>query len=417
MNRVYSLAQIDPQLRDIVVHEAGRQAHELNFIASENYCSQAVREAVGSVLTNKYAEGYPGKRYYGGCQFVDQAEILAIERAQKLFHAEYVNVQPHAGSPANMAALAALIKPGDTILGMSLAEGGHLTHGHAVNFSGSWYHAVQYGVDHATGLLDYDAMARLAQQHQPKVIIVGASAYSRVIDFAHCRAIADTVGAYLLVDMAHIAGLVAAGMHPSPFGHAHVVTTTTHKTLRGPRGGMIFAVRDLGAAIDKAIMPGLQGGPFMNNIAGKAVVLLEAQQPDFIDYAQRIVVNSQAMARRAQELGLSVVTGGTDNHMFIIDLRSIECTGRLAQNVLGSIGISVSASCIPGDPEKPWITSGIRLGTPATATRDFDDQATIESMDIIHQALQHRGDTARLQQLADQVKALCNRYPIPERFR
>jgi len=368
-----TLKTIDPTLATLIQQEEARIASTINLIASENYPSQAVREAEGSMLTSKYAEGYPGKRYYAGCEVVDQVENLAIERCKQLFGAEHVNVQPHAGCQANMAVYFATLKPGDTILGMSLAAGGHLTHGHQVNFSGIYFNSVQYGVDPKTELLDYDIIEALAKEHQPKLIVVGASAYSRIIDFERMGQIAHSNGALLLADIAHIAGLIAAGLHPNPFPHADFVTSTTHKTLRGPRGGLIMCKKVFADAIDRAIMPGTQGGPFMHTIAAKAVAFHEAQQPAFIDYQKRVIANAKAMANTFLHLGYRIVSGGTDNHLFIVDLRSKGITGRDAEQLLARAGITVSRSCIPNDPAKPWVTSGIRIGTPAITTRGFDE--------------------------------------------
>lgn len=382
-----NLPTVDPEIFSIIQKEQNRQENEIDLIASENYASQAVCEATGSVLTNKYAEGYPGKRYYGGCEYVDMVEILAIERCKKIFGAEHVNVQPHAGSQANMAAFAALLTPGDTILGMSLASGGHLTHGHGVNFSGNIYKSIQYGVNAHTGLIDYDEIERLAHEHKPKLIIAGASAYSRILDFKKFSEIAQSVNAYFMADIAHIAGLIAAGLHPSPIPYADIVTSTTHKTLRGPRGGLIMCKQVHAQAVDRAIMPGLQGGPFMNSIAAKAVAFHEALQPEFIQYQKQIIKNAHAMVKACGELGFQVVTGGTDNHMFIIDLRSKKITGRMAETALAQAGISVSRSCIPNDPEKPWITSGIRIGTPAITTRGMLEPQAHQIMYLINEVL------------------------------
>ncbi len=382
-----SLHIVDPEIFSIIKKEQNRQKNEIDLIASENYASQAVCEATGSILTNKYAEGYPGKRYYGGCEYVDMVEILAIERCKKIFGAEHVNVQPHAGSQANMAAFAALLTPGDTILGMSLASGGHLTHGHGVNFSGNIYKSIQYGVNAHTGLIDYDEVERLAHEYKPKLIIAGASAYSRILDFKKFSEIAQSINAYFMADIAHIAGLVAAGLHPSPIPYADVVTSTTHKTLRGPRGGLIMCKQVHAQAVDRAIMPGLQGGPFMNSIAAKAVAFHEVLQPEFITYQKQVIKNAQAMVKACNEHGFDVVTGGTDNHMFIIDLRLKKITGRMAESALAQAGISVSRSCIPNDPEKPWITSGIRIGTPAITTRGMLESQAHQIMHLINEVL------------------------------
>lgn len=412
MNPAKKLHTIDPEIFSIIQKEERRQEDEIDLIASENYASQAVREATGSVLTNKYAEGYPGRRYYGGCEFVDMVENLAIERCKKIFGADHVNVQPHAGSQANMTAYAALLQPGDTILGMSLAAGGHLTHGHGVNFSGGLYKAVQYGVDPQTGLINYHEIEKLAHQHKPKLIIAGASAYSRIIDFERFAAIAASVGAYFMADIAHIAGLVAAGLHPSPVPYADIVTSTTHKTLRGPRGGLIMCKEKYAQAIDRAIMPGLQGGPFMHSIAAKAVAFHEALQPDFVHYQQQIIKNARAMAQQARELEFDIVTGGTDNHMFIIDVRSKKINGRAAETALAQAGIAVSRSCIPNDPEKPWITSGIRIGTPAITTRGMAELQACEIMQLAHDAIMSADAPQKLAEIKKHVQELCKQFPL-----
>lgn len=381
-----ALHTIDPYIAELITAEKNRIATTINLIASENYPSDAVCEAQGSILTSKYAEGYPGKRYYAGCAVVDKVEVSAIERCKELFGAEHVNVQPHAGCQANMAVYYAALKPGETILGMSLASGGHLTHGHPVNFSGTYFKSVQYGVNKETELLDYAEIEALALVHKPKLIIVGASAYSRFIDYPRMRAIADLVGAYLLADIAHIAGLIAAKLHPSPIGYADFVTSTTHKTLRGPRGGLIMCTKEHAAAVDRAIIPGTQGGPFMHTIAAKAVAFQEALQPSFVTYQQQVIANAQVMVERFQELGYRIVSGGTDNHLFIVDLRSVEITGHQAQELLESNGIIVSKSCIPFDPEKPWVTSGIRIGTPGITTqgnKESDCVAIVNTIDFL----------------------------------
>ena len=403
----------DPLLFDLIAKEAQRQNHEINLIASENYASLDVLHATGSVLTNKYAEGYPGKRYYGGCYYVDQVETLAIDRCKQLFNAAHANVQPHSGSQANGTVYFAALKPGDTILGMSLAAGGHLTHGHTVNFSGNYFNAVQYSVNPDTERLDYDAIAKLAEQHKPKLIIAGASAYSRTIDFAQFNAIAKRVGALLMVDMAHIAGLVAAGIHPSPIDHADFVTSTTHKTLRGPRGGLVLCSQEWADKIDKAIMPGTQGGPLMHTIAAKAVAFHEALQPSFIDYQKQIVKNAQQLVHTFKELGYRVVADGTDNHLFILDLRSKNISGRAAEQALEKAGIAVSRSCIPFDPEKPWITSGIRIGTPAVTTRGMNEATMIEIAHLIDEVISgHESDTT-LHTIKKKCASLCSQFPLP----
>lgn len=406
------LENIDPELFAIITHEERRQQESINLIASENYVSPAVLQATGSVLTNKYAEGYPGKRYYSGCQFVDQAEGVAIERCKQLFNAEHANVQPHSGSQANMAVYTALLKPGDTILGMSLAEGGHLTHGHTVNFSGGFYRSVQYGVNKENEQLDYAEIAHLARNYKPKLIIAGASAYSRFIDFEQFARIAQEVGAYFMADIAHIAGLVAAGLHPHPFPHADVVTSTTHKTLRGPRGGLIMCKAQHATAIDKAIMPGTQGGPFMHTIAAKAVAFKLALEPSFKAYQQHILDTARAMAAHLSDAGYRIVADGTDNHMFVIDLRSHGITGKDAALALEQAAIIVSKSCIPHDPEKPWITSGIRIGTPALATRNItiSDAQLIAS--LIDDVIKHHADQAFIEKVKKHILEICNKYPI-----
>lgn len=380
------LKDTDPEIHALISKEEERIQKSVNLIASENYPSDAVREAEGSILSSKYAEGYPGKRYYAGCDVVDTIETLAIERCKKLFNAEYANVQPHAGSQANMAVYFSVLQPGDTILGMKLAAGGHLTHGHKVNISGSYFNSVSYGVNKETELLDYNEIEQLAALHKPKLIIVGASAYSRTIDFEKMGEIARAHNAYLLADIAHIAGLVAARLHPSPFPHADFVTTTTHKTLRGPRGGLIMCKKEHADIIDRAIMPGTQGGPFMHTIAAKAVAFCEALQPAFIAYQKHVIANAQAMAHAFQERGYRIVSNGTDNHLFIVDLTSKGITGKDAEALLAKNNITVSRSCIPFDTAKPWITSGIRIGTPAITTRGATKQdaiALVETIDAL----------------------------------
>ena len=390
--------------------EERRQAEGLELIASENFVSRQVREAVASVLTNKYAEGYPGRRYYGGCQFIDEVERLAIERAKKLFSAAWANVQPHSGSQANMAVYFALLKPGDTILGMDLAAGGHLTHGARVNFSGKFFRVVSYGVDPETERIDYDEVERLALEYRPKLIVAGASAYPRVLDFARFREIADRVGAYLMVDMAHIAGLVATGLHPSPVPHAHAVTSTTHKTLRGPRGGLIVG-NDLEVAkkVDKMIFPGIQGGPLEHVIAGKAVAFFEALQPEFKAYAERVVENARRLAAELAERGYRIVSGGTDNHLFLVDLRPKGLTGKEAEERLDAVGITVNKNAIPFDPAPPRVTSGIRIGTPAITTRGFAPGEMAEVAELIDEALTKGPAEA----LRERVRALALAHPMP----
>jgi glycine hydroxymethyltransferase len=414
-----TLAQSDPKIADAIEKELGRQQHEIELIASENIVSRAVLEAQGSVLTNKYAEGYPGRRYYGGCQFVDIAEELAIERAKKLFDCAYANVQPSSGSQANQAVFLALLKPGDTILGMSLAAGGHLTHGAPPNLSGKWFNAVQYGVRKQDGLIDIDQVAELAREHRPKLIIAGGSAYSRFIEFARFREIAEEVGAFLFVDMAHFAGLVAAGQHPSPFPHAHVASSTTHKTLRGPRGGLVLTNdEDIAKKINSAVFPGLQGGPLMHVIAAKAVAFGEALAPDFKLYARAVVQNAKALAETLIEGGCDIVSGGTDNHLMLVDLRPKRLTGKVAETALGRANITCNKNGVPFDPEKPTITSGIRLGTPAGTTRGFGiaefqeiGRLIIEVLDgVVENGLD--GNDAVETSVRVRVQKLTDRFPI-----
>ena len=403
----------DTKIFDLINAETDRQETTINLIASENYASKEVREATGSVLTNKYAEGYPGKRYYAGCTVVDEVEQIAIDRCKTLFQADHVNVQPHSGSQANMAAYFAILKPGDTILGMSLAEGGHLTHGHPVNFSGQMYTVVQYHVNPNTELIDYNEIERLAQTHKPKLIIAGASAYSRSIDFEQFARIAKNAGALLLADIAHIAGLIATGLHPNPFPHADIVTSTTHKTLRGPRGGLIMCKREFAEKIDKAVMPGIQGGPFMNVIAAKAVAFYEASLPTFKTYQQQVISNAQRLAHELSNLGYRIVAKGTDNHLLIVDLRSKKITGRQAERALDTAGITASRSCIPNDPEKPWITSGIRLGTPAISSREMREQEMATIAKLIDNVLTEPDDKNKLKAVRSKVEELCTQFPIP----
>ncbi len=404
------LARSDPVLFRALSDERRRQQETLELIASENYVHVSVLEAQGSILTNKYAEGYPGRRYYGGCAFVDVVEKLAIERACKLFGAEHANVQPHSGSQANAAAYLALLAPGDTILAMSLAHGGHLTHGHRLNFSGQLYNFVHYGVDRQSERISYDQIRELALKHRPRLILAGASAYSRVIDFARLREIADEVGAFLMVDMAHIAGLVAAGVHPSPVPHAHVVTTTTHKTLRGPRGGLILCTRELAPKIDRAVFPGTQGGPLMHVIAAKAVALHLAMQPEFAEYARRIVSNARTLAAGLQRGGLRIVSGGTDNHMMLVDLRDVGLTGKDAEKKLESASIAVNKNLIPYDPRPPLVTSGIRIGTPSVTTRGMGEE---EMGQIAHMILDVLTGRRPPPAVGEQVRELCVRFPVP----
>lgn len=403
----------DPEIFTIIHEETLRQEKELTLIASENYASTAVLQASGSVLTNKYAEGYPGKRYYAGCTNVDQAELLAIARCKKLFNAEHANVQPHAGSQANMAVYFSILKPGDTIMGMSLAEGGHLTHGHTVNFSGNLYKSVAYGVNKETELIDYDQVEKLAHEHKPKLIIAGASAYSRIIDFERFAHIAHSIGAYFMADIAHIAGLVATDLHPSPIAVADFVTSTTHKTLRGPRGGLVMCTQTHAEALDRAIMPGSQGGPFMQVIAAKAVAFQEASQPDFARYQKQVISNAQNFAQSLQTMGYRIVAGGTDNHLFMVDLRSKNITGRAAETALEKAGINVSRSCIPNDPQKPWITSGIRIGTPAITTRGITKKEEIQEIaQLIDDVVRNHENEMLLKTIKEQVEIFCGKYPI-----
>ena len=410
-----TLKKTDEKIASALEAELSRQRHKLELIASENIVSHAVMEAQGSVLTNKYAEGYPGKRYYGGCECVDVVEALAIERAKELFGAGYVNVQPHSGAQANMAVFFSLLSPGDTYMGMNLTDGGHLTHGSAVNMSGKYFHVVPYGVDKETECIDYDALEKQAKEVKPKLIVAGASAYARIIDFERLSAIAKAVGAYLMVDMAHIAGLVAGGMHPSPLPWADVVTTTTHKTLRGPRGGMILTKdAEFGAQFNKAIFPGIQGGPLMHVIAAKAVALEEALQPAFKEYAAQVVKNAKTLAASLQEKGFRIVSGGTDNHLMLVDLRSKGVTGKEAQNLLDGVGITANRNTIPFEPLSPFVTSGIRLGSPALTTRGFKEADMEEVAAIIALVLDHATDTAAQEEARKRVDALCEKYPLYE---
>ena len=407
-----SIAVDDPELWDALQHELQRQEDHVELIASENYVSPAVMRVQGSVLTNKYAEGYPGKRYYGGCEYVDIAEQLAIDRVKQLFGAAYANVQPHSGSQANAAVYMSMLKPGDTILGMSLAHGGHLTHGASVNFSGKFYHAVTYGLDPATEAIDYDQVAKLAQEHKPKMIVAGASAYSLVIDWKRFREIADSVGAYLLVDMAHYAGLIAAGEYPNPVGVAHFVTSTTHKTLRGPRGGIILADAEFEKPLNSMIFPGIQGGPLMHVIAAKAMAFQEALRPEFKVYQKQVKANAKAMATTLTGRGLRIVSGGTESHVFLLDLRARKITGKEAEAVLGRAHMTVNKNAIPNDPEKPFVTSGIRIGTPAMTTRGFGEPEAAQIANHMADVLETPGDDAVVQRVAADVTALCGRFPV-----
>jgi glycine hydroxymethyltransferase len=409
-----SIADFDPELARAIAGERRRQEEHVELIASENYASPRVLEAQGSVLTNKYAEGYPGKRYYGGCEFVDVAETLAIERARKLFGADYANVQPHSGSQANAAAYFALVQPGDAILGMSLDHGGHLTHGARVNFSGKFFRAAQYGIRPDTGEIDYEQVQRLAEEHRPKMIIAGFSAYSRIVDWARFAAIAKSVGAYFVVDMAHVAGLVAAGIYPNPLPHADVVTTTTHKTLRGPRGGLILARAndEITRKLNSLVFPGTQGGPLMHVIAAKAVALLEALQPQFRDYQRQVLANARAMAARLASRGYQIVSGGTDNHLFLMSLADRNITGKEADAALGQAYITVNKNAVPNDPRPPMITSGLRIGTPAATTRGFKEPEVELVADLIAKVLDTEGAPAVIAGVRTQVLELCGRFPV-----
>ncbi|EOS54166.1 serine hydroxymethyltransferase [Paenibacillus barengoltzii] len=407
-----NLRKQDPAVLKAMNLELKRQRNNIELIASENIVSEAVMEAMGSVLTNKYAEGYPGKRYYGGCERVDIVENIARDRAKELFGADHANVQPHSGAQANLAVYLAALKTGDTVLGMNLAHGGHLTHGSPVNASGLYYNFVAYGVQEDTFLIDYDEVRKAAFKHRPRLIVAGASAYPRIIDFEKLASIANDVGALFMVDMAHIAGLVAAGLHPNPVPHAHFVTTTTHKTLRGPRGGMILCKQPWAAAIDKAVFPGTQGGPLMHVIASKAVALGEALQPSFKTYAQNVVKNAKVLAETLMSEGLNIVSGGTDNHLMLVDTRNLNITGKDAEHVLDSIGITVNKNAIPFDPTSPFITSGIRIGTPAATSRGMDEEAMKEIGQIIATVLKSPKDEAVLDKARKQVSALTDRYPL-----
>jgi len=411
-----SLAQTDPEIAHAIADETRRQAEGLELIASENFVSSAVLEAVGSVMTNKYAEGYPGKRYYGGCEFVDVAETLAIARAKALFGAEHANVQPHSGAQANMSVYLTLLKPGDTVLGMNLAHGGHLTHGHPLNFSGKLYTIVPYGVRKDDERLDYDEFARLAEQHKPKMIIAGASAYPRAIDFPRMAAVARAVGAPLMVDMAHIAGLVAGGQHPSPVPHADFVTTTTHKTLRGPRGGMVLCHEKYAKDLDRAVFPGVQGGPLMHIIAAKAVCFKEAATPEFAVYQKQIVTNAARLAASLKSAGFRIVSGGTDNHLVLVDVFSKGHTGKVAEAALGQAGITVNKNTIPFDQNPPMVASGIRLGTPAVTTRGMAEAEMDLIAEFITRAMAAPDDAGALAMVKTEVEQLCRRFPLyPER--
>lgn len=406
------LAVCDPEIAAAIGEELGRQRNKIELIASENFVSLAVMEAMGSVLTNKYAEGYPGHRYYGGCEYVDKVETLAIERAKKLFGAEHANVQAHSGANANTAVYFAFLQPGDTIMGMNLSQGGHLSHGSPVNISGKYYNVVPYGVTHETERIDYDEFARIAREAQPKLIVAGASAYPRVIDFERMAEIAHSVGAIFMVDMAHIAGLVAAGLHPSPVPYADIVTTTTHKTLRGPRGGLILCKEKYAKQIDKAIFPGVQGGPLMHVIAAKAVALGEALKPEFKEYAKQIIANCQALAEGLIAEGFRLVSGGTDNHLLLVDVRGQKMTGKTAEHLLDEVGVTCNKNTIPFDPESPFVTSGIRLGTAAVTTRGFKEADMKEVAAIIGLVLNNPEDAEKQAEAAQRVAALCAKYPM-----
>ncbi len=407
------LRDIDPEVAAAIEQDEQRQRFTINLIASENYASRAVLEAQGSVLTNKYAEGYPGKRYYGGCQNVDLAERLAIERAKKLFNAEHANVQPHSGTQANMAAYFALLEYGDTVLAMSLPNGGHLTHGSKINFSGRFYKFVTYGVDKETETIDYDQVEKLALAHKPKLIVAGASSYPRIIDFKRFRQIADRIGAKLVVDMAHPAGLIAAGLHPSPVPYAEVVTSTTHKTLRGPRGGFILCQAKFASVIDSNLFPGVQGGPLMHVVAAKAVAFHEAMQPEFVSYQKAVLRNAKAMASELGRLGLRLVSGGTDTHLLLVDLSPIGITGRAAEKALDAVGITVNKNVIPFDTQPAQITSGIRLGTPAVTSRGFEDKEIKLVARLIVRVLSNLGNENINKEVRQQVNEICNKFPVP----
>ncbi len=414
MSNMQSVKAFDPELYQAIEQEEQRQEHDIELIASENYASQHVMAVQGSVLTNKYAEGYPKKRYYGGCEYVDKAEQLAIDRARELFKADYVNVQPHSGSQANTAAYLALVQPGETILGMSLAHGGHLTHGAKVNFSGKLFNAVTYGIDEATGDIDYQQVSDMARQHQPKLIVAGFSAFSGIVDWAKFRAIADDVGAYLMVDMAHVAGLVAAGIYPNPLPYADVVTTTTHKTLRGPRGGMILANGnpELAKKFQSLIFPGIQGGPLMHVIAAKAVAFKEALSTDFITYQKQVVANAKAMADVFKSRGIDIVSGGTKNHLILMDLQKKNVTGKDVEAALGRANITVNKNAVPNDPLSPFVTSGLRVGTPAITTRGFKEAQAQQVAHWIVDVIDHLGDEQVEKRVHQAVVELCEQYPV-----
>ncbi|MEI4768905.1 serine hydroxymethyltransferase [Psychrobacillus sp. FJAT-51614] len=402
----------DPAVYEAMQAEKKRQQANIELIASENFVSEAVMEAQGSVLTNKYAEGYPGKRYYGGCEHVDVVENIARDRLKEIFGAEHANVQPHSGSQANMAVYMTALQQGDTILGMNLSHGGHLTHGSPVNFSGIQYNFIDYGVDKETELIDYENVRAIALEHKPKMIVAGASAYSRTIDFAKFREIADEVGAYLFVDMAHIAGLVAAGLHPNPVPHAHFVTSTTHKTLRGPRGGLILTTEEFAKKIDKTIFPGIQGGPLMHVIAAKAVAFGEAQKPEFKEYQAQVIANAKTLADSLTEEGIRIVSGGTDNHVMLLDVSALGLTGKVAEHVLDEVGITVNKNTIPFDTSSPFITSGVRIGTPAVTSRGFKEEEMKEIASVIAKLLKNHEDEAVIKEAKERVAALTSKFPL-----
>lgn len=412
VEKVEKIQSQDPAVFEAMLAEKKRQQSNIELIASENFVSEAVMEAQGSVLTNKYAEGYPGKRYYGGCEHVDVVEDIARDRLKEIFGAEHANVQPHSGSQANMAVYMTALQPGDTILGMNLSHGGHLTHGSPVNFSGIQYNFIEYGVNKETEMIDYEEVRSIALEHKPKMIVAGASAYSRTIDFAKFREIADEIGAYLFVDMAHIAGLVAAGLHPNPVPHAHFVTSTTHKTLRGPRGGMILTTEEFAKKVDKTIFPGIQGGPLMHVIAAKAVAFGEALQPEFKEYQKQVVANAKILADSLTEEGLRIVSGGTDNHVMLLDVSALGLTGKVAEHVLDEVGITANKNTIPFDTSSPFITSGVRIGTPAVTSRGFAEQEMKEIASIIAKLLKNHEDASVIAEAKERVKALTDKFPL-----
>ncbi len=406
------IESVDPEIASLIRNEEKRQKESLELIPSENFVSPAILEAQGSILTNKYAEGYPGKKYYGGCQYVEKIEEIAIQRACALFKAEHANVQPHSGTQANMAVYFAFLNPGDKIMTMSLSHGGHLSHGSPVNFSGIFYNVIHYGVDKATETLNYEEIYSLADKEKPKLILAGASAYPRIIDFKKFKEIADAVGAYFMVDIAHIAGLIAGGVHPTPVPYADFVTSTTHKTLRGPRGAFILCKKEYGPAVDKMVFPGIQGGPLVHTIAGKAICFLEASKPAFEDYARKIVDNAKVLAESLKEKGFRLVSGGTDNHLILIDLRNFNITGKEAEKILESVGITVNKNMIPYDPKSPFITSGIRLGTPALTTRGMGEEEMREIAELIYETIKERDSEAKLSLIRKRVSEICARFPI-----